>query len=380
MKTKRIKFVSSFYVLFSIFVSSHFCDESNHLENNIRLEKCSDYIDNFEKYKCVQEKYIYKSNRSIIFKIIKKNQIYSMKVQNKTDHSLKELAIFKEASFCPHVAPLQDSKVLESDFIIIIIPFYRLANLTEIVNDKHHLLNDSIIFKIYEKIIKAINCFDKFGIVHNDLSPDNIVLNTNFDPYIIDFNSSNNENDISIPRSISSFSSPEKVASFNDSLGLESSSKEDLYSSAAILYFMFQKKPPLDPQIWDYNSMISYKIVFQKGDLMDVIHLLQHSLVVKSLRLDVNEFYIKFFETMEKRSLDSVSEVSFFTLNNVHLSNMESSKKYKFVLIIVIACLFLLGILLSTLLCCKHIFRKMKRSIFKKKQRKGEEFLFQEIN
>ena len=340
---------------------------------------CSKYIANFPDYKCFKEKYMYYSKNKVIFKLIKQSQIYTLKIQKNNEKNSNELDILSQVSHCPNVAPLQDF-LFTQELIFMIIPLYDFESLGQIVNDEKQILTFEIISKIFRKVMGALICINKFGILHRAIHSKNILINKNYEPHLINFNHSTFEGDTFVPDFVSEFSSPEMVMHYNQSKIYHFTSKDDVYSMGVLLYFMYERIVPIESSLLKYNLMVSKEIVFYSGDLMSILETIQKSLIVFSLRLNLNDFHIWVVENLTKSSLNTLDSHSFYRLNNPKMISFQSNYLCLLILIIVISLIFIIGISISLCMFCKCLYYKMSRGLSRKKRRQGQEYLYEEIN
>lgn len=342
--------------------------------------KCSEYIENFPSYKCRDEDPFHYSRKSTLFLIVKSNQLYSFKVQVRSMESINEINILYKVSICPGISPLQEYLILDK-VVMLIVPYFRLGTLKEVVLDEDLSLGTNQKMRIFEKLVESLVCIHKFDIIHMDLHFENVVFNYNLEPYIIDFNNSTFAGDMEVPSFISHFRSPEIVHSFNANSMHRFSLKDDIYSMGVLLYFILKGRLPLEDHNFRYHVMITEEILLDKQDYRDVIDILKASLVVQEQRLSTVPFDNLVRAKLEKPSGEQLKEMSYYTLENPVLMPVGSNKSMVVATVLLIAFVFTFLLVVCFLMYCRRCCQKMFSSVFKPKtKRKAREYLFDDFD
>ncbi|CAD8060161.1 unnamed protein product [Paramecium sonneborni] len=162
-----------------------------------------------------------------VHKILIQDQLYALKKMNKNGCS-KEVRIHKHLN---HKNIIQFHYFLEDqDYIYIIMEYASQGTLTQ--NRENYNVQN-----IFKQLCEAAIYLHHKGIIHRDLKPDNILLDQYGNPKICDFGLATYENLISSFSGTFEFMAPEVIKN------LPQTHKIDVWSLAAILYWMLENKP-----------------------------------------------------------------------------------------------------------------------------------------
>lgn len=152
--------------------------------------------------------------------------------------------------------------------------------------------NEQQIIKWLKQLCEALDYLHTQtpAIIHSDIKPSNIMIDTNGDIRLIDFNISFDEDDVKqISGYTASYASPEQIlkaqtysqgGNYRD---IKLDAKSDIFSLGASIYHILTLQNPIDifknnRPVWDVNIVMPYS-----GALSDIID--------KSLKRDPNERY-----------------------------------------------------------------------------------------
>lgn len=131
----------------------------------------------------------------------------------------------------------------------MVIDFIEGHDLLAITKKKVLLLRPDQIKLILRKTLGAIGCVHDAGLLHRDISPDNIIINADFEPVLIDFGAAREQatkatQALSAMRVVKDGYSPQEFYIAGSQQGPES----DLYSLAATFYYVITREIPPDSQ------------------------------------------------------------------------------------------------------------------------------------
>lgn len=129
------------------------------------------------------------------------------------------------------------------------IDFIEGHDLLAITKKKVLILRPDQIVEILKKTLKAIGCVHDAGLLHRDISPDNIIINGEMEPMLIDFGAAREQatkatQALSAMRVVKDGYSPQEFYLAGSEQGPES----DLYSLAATFYYVITREIPPDSQ------------------------------------------------------------------------------------------------------------------------------------
>ncbi len=155
-------------------------------------------------------------------------------------------------------------------------------------------LKEREILEIFIKILKIVEKIHEKEIIHRDIKPSNIIINIENNVKIIDFGSSilKKEKNGNIINTTSGYSPLEMY-----SLKTEINEKSDLYSLCGVLYFMLDKKNPLEAVKRFYNPEISFNRGV-KDEIRDI--------VIKGMSMEMEKRFECVWEL--KRRVEAVVE------------------------------------------------------------------------
>ena len=149
------------------------------------------------------------------------------------------------------------------DKIYLVNEYLENGSLNDYLFDSEELLTPEIISKILTNILKVLNTLNKFGIIHRDIKPDNILITKDLNIKIIDFGFSRiiatnqlcNENCGTV-----CYASPELITK------QFYSKKTDFWSVGVLAYYLQFGELPFDDE-GDDCVRISEKIIALEYEL-----------------------------------------------------------------------------------------------------------------
>ncbi len=137
----------------------------------------------------------------------------------------------------------------DNDTAYMALDFVEGRDLLDTIEDPNHGLTPVQIKSILKEVLGAVGFIHDQGILHRDISPDNILINQDFHPVLIDFGAAREEATkqsrvLSALRVVKDGYSPQEFYI----AGSEQSPSSDLYALAASFYHLINKDVPPNSQ------------------------------------------------------------------------------------------------------------------------------------
>ena len=137
----------------------------------------------------------------------------------------------------------------DNDTAYMALDFVEGRDLLDTIEDPNHGLTPAQIKVILKEVLGAVGFIHEQGILHRDISPDNILINSQFHPVLIDFGAAREEATkqsrvLSALRVVKDGYSPQEFYI----AGSEQSPSSDLYALAASFYHLIHKDVPPNSQ------------------------------------------------------------------------------------------------------------------------------------
>lgn len=161
---------------------------------------------------------------------------YAVKIIKDTKKYIDEIYLYIKLDHPNIIKGIEYFKI-DSKYHII-FPYYKHGNLYE-YNKKYKLGMYQIKYLMY-KLGKTLEWCHKLNIYHYDIKPENILLDDNIDPILIDFGYSNINNNIPHTRGTVEFLAPEII------LHEIYSAKSDIWSYGIVIYELLVGNTPFD--------------------------------------------------------------------------------------------------------------------------------------
>ena len=222
------------------------------------FSKCSDYIHNFPTYLCEKETPFGEGSHGKAFVIIKDGIKFILKVQDSDYRSRKELKVMKGLKGQKYVVQLVD-EFETSSIIFMIITMGENGNAFDYLQDNKDLSNDFIL-GFFQKLMEGVQAIHDSGFVHSDLKLDNVVVDKDLNPMIIDFDLAIEIDTEDGPRGTLLYMAPEVVKSFMYRRNVLYTPEIDLYSITVMFYEMYNQSKPYYLFMMDYLRIMETEI------------------------------------------------------------------------------------------------------------------------
>jgi serine/threonine protein kinase len=302
---------------------------------------CSEVIESLPNYQCIQEKSIDKGAKGTIYMIESKlepssetNQ-YILKHQKKDKGSKKELEILKTMKGSSYIVQLHDW--IETDDEAFFVQSYASKG-----NLREYILNSNgftfgFVVDFFKKLMTGIKNMHDRGIIHADLKTENVVIDKDLNPVIIDFDLSVDKGTMNRPRGTPECMAPEVMRKFVQHEKVLFNEKVDLYSLSVMFYEMFVRIQPYYLPSIDYNMLMQKEIKFQKDMPIDFFTFISLGIMTESHRTSYKESF-KFLNSIDLKSSNYLAKnVSYqmisFAEEDEKLLPIESSYGTKIILI-----------------------------------------------
>lgn len=223
---------------------------------------CSDHIDQFPEYSCVQENQFGKGASGIAFTIKREDKVYILKVQKlipKKEKALNDLQFLNQLKPSPYVIELIDHKEV-GDFLYEILEFGSKGDFENYIKNNADKFKDKgTVLKFFSQIVEAVTYVHDKKVTHNDLKPENIVVMDDETLKLIDFDVALLINSLARGRGTLEFMDPVIINNWGKQMVVYNE-KRDIYSLGVILFFMSQGRYPFNAG----DSIEEWKAVHSK--------------------------------------------------------------------------------------------------------------------
>ena len=226
---------------------------------------CQTKVRKFEGYVCVHNDPIGMGSRGTIYLVSDGDKQYILKVQDKSYTSKKELENLTIMQGASYVVQLKEH-VSTWDQLYMILSYGSQGTVEDVMNHTDYFEDIDNTFSFFRKVAQALSTIHQRGLVHADLKGDNVVVDENNDPLIIDFDSSMLIGEQATARGTIDFMSPEMVRGFEERVPVVYNPEMDLYSLGALFYAVVKHTLPTHLLDFSYLEIMTAPIKFKKGD------------------------------------------------------------------------------------------------------------------
>lgn len=245
---------------------------------------CKENIVYFENYDCLQDLPIGSGSNGTIYLVQKKNQRFILKSQSTSNLSEKELSILKKLKGSWYVTQLVDFKRTASQ-IHIIMSYGFNGTLLDFIQNSDYLDHYDNIVRFFFKLFVGLEAIHTAGYVHADLKLENIMVDSENQPMIMDFDLAVPVNQMDLPRGTLSYMPPEIFQHFILESTVMFTTAVDVYSLSVLFYQIVKGKKPFEIDVLDYNRLLNQQIDFSAADRTDFYEYISQTLVPLSHRI-----------------------------------------------------------------------------------------------
>jgi serine/threonine protein kinase len=283
------------------------------------IEDCSEAVRFFKGYQCKTDDVYGEGSAGKVFIVSKDGKEYILKHQKQSTRSDAELKFLKRVRGLDYVIQLNEN-INDGDDVYTIINFGHKGSLLDLVIEGE--ISDDIIqlMKMFRKIVEGVVEIHKRGIVHADLKLENIVVDENNDPYIIDFDLAVDMGVEERGRGSLNYTSPEVLDAMYTHKKVLFDKKIDTYSLGVILYAMITQGFPFEIKPGAGNLSYALKnspVVFEEGFNRQIMEIILDCIQERQYRIDSDELLDKVTKFLLKPSSKSLIKDETYTINEL---------------------------------------------------------------
>lgn len=290
-------------------------------------ESCSDYIDNFPGYSCVFQQSVGEGARGTAFLVRHDDMQYIMKVQEKSLKSIEEKNYLTRLKDQPYIVQIYDCEVDSNNKQICLLEYGSKGSLyTQVINEDEHFESFRNVITFFKKILEGIIKVHESGIIHADLKLQNIVISSDFEPRIIDFDLAVPINELDTIRGTPKFMAPEIVKKWHKRGLVVYREAIDMYALGVIFYAMVKKSYPVSFNLGDYETMVTSEIEFDKGDYADFMNIVRQLVCLKNDRISAEELHDLLIQVLLKRDHEKLRRKDFYVMDPKYVRTLPRKK------------------------------------------------------
>ena len=212
-----------------------------------------------------------------------------MKVQKISKRGLQEKQILKSLKKAPYVVQIVDQEQTKKHLLLILTIGVN-GNALSFLSNKEKLTS-LFVSQFFQKLMIGVKAIHSAGFVHADLKLENVVIDKNFDPIIIDFDMAVPINSSESPRGTMWYMAPEIVKNFSSVKNLKYTPEIDLYSLSVMFYEMFYQYKPYEMVKFDYLGLLKNDITFEVNTPKNIFNFIKSGIMPKSKRSEFSNAF-----------------------------------------------------------------------------------------
>lgn len=292
-------------------------------------EDCSKYISCFQNYHCVQQQPIGTGSTGLAY-LIKKNGVkYILKKQLVSQRSQNELHILMNMRKVPYVVQLIDAREM-GNVMVMILEYGSQGSVIDFLDNSDFLDSYGNVLRFFRKILVGVEGIIEKGVIHSDLKLDNIVVDSENNPFIIDFDLAVNKNEMARGRGTLSYASPEILSAMSRKEELRYTEAIDVYSLGVIFYALLTGELPFEIKPNSNHNlgiMLTRSIlVFEPGLPEDAIEIVLMCLQKKENRLSLGDVMKRVDQAIFKPSHKVSTTKQEFTMEKMRQEKLRLIK------------------------------------------------------
>lgn len=327
---------------------------------------CSDYLPDFPNYTCLQEKLQSDEGLGKYFIIQKNETKFILLGKPNCQESQQEFNLFNKFNQNDFVLKIYEQKQINNN-ILLVTDFPENLSLLKALS-KPEFLDDfekkrKFILKLCEGVLKI----HQAGFVLSDLNLENIWVNQDFEPVLVNLSEIVSTNSVGYVRGHVDFMSPEMFDLFFQSKKLQYTETIDVFSIGVLYYFMVTGGFPFHQHFSDLSQL--NLIHFQPGTRKEFTEVIHQTVIRMDKRTNMEDL-IELLRVQEAKKDSSITqEALFYTFDSDELTPITNINKILFIgiliIVIIISILFVLFLLRCMckgvfLVCCPWLSRKKK--------------------
>ena len=251
---------------------------------------CDEFISNFPDYSCAKNKNIGMGSNGSAFLIKDKSgKKFILKRQKTSNKSKAEIETLLSLVDRPYIISLKDYKETATTTLMI-ITYGSNGNLLDFsLNNQDKFDDPAFVVPFFAKILQGLMEINDAGFVHSDMKLENVVVDENLDPIIIDFDLAIPLDSVGSGRGTKSYMAPEVMFNFAKGLKMKYTGEEDIYSFGVMLYMAVFHKRPIKLQDPNFSKMIKSDISFPASTNLQIYKIISDCLKVKTVRISAQE-------------------------------------------------------------------------------------------
>jgi serine/threonine protein kinase len=306
---------------------------------------CESEVRKFHDYTCVQTDPIGMGSRGTIYLVNKDGLNYILKVQETSSSSKKELEnlqLMKDASYVVQLI----EHLSTWDKLFMILSYGSKGNMAEFIDNEDYFNDIDNVFSFFRKLVEGLETIHERGLVHADMKLENVVVDDENNPVIIDFDNSQPINTKGDPRGTIDYMSPEMVREFELRGSPEFHTEMDYYAIGVMLYGVVKKRLPTNCRFIEYYELMTAKIAFKAQDLKYFFDLAFGLIQPLSNRINYDKVSYILEQTALNPNEDEVGKKVVYTLSDYANEDEKPKSPNKFLLyvLLLVAIAFVIGI------------------------------------
>ena len=208
-----------------------------------------------------------KHNKIFIVQHKENKERFILKIINLHDHEsqLREIEVHKRLNH-KYVIQLKDYEIRDGK-IVMLVELAKYGDLYGLLS-KIGELGRLRVLKLFYRVLKALGYLHAHGIIHRDVKPENILIDTKFKPKLADFGTS-----VKDSIAANTFCGTYEYMAPEVYLRLKQSEKMDVWAVGILLYELFHQKTPfkndtlktiktkLDRRLLEFSKDVDGKVV-----------------------------------------------------------------------------------------------------------------------
>jgi serine/threonine protein kinase len=264
-----------------------------------------------------------------VFKVHKNDQEFILKHQPKSFRSQTELDFLHQVKGLDNIVQLKE-EVENKDDVFTIINFGHRGNLIELLEDEDFISDIVNIMTLYQKVVEGVISLHKVGIIHADLKLENIVVDIDYNPIIIDFDLAIKKDSMGRGRGSMRYLAPEIHDAIYNHVEVLFDEYVDNYSLGVILYALLTGCFPFDFKLSNENAadvIQNLPLVFDEDFNVALRDIILDCLQVKEYRISTEGLLKKVNEFLKEVPTKTIKKTEIYTLNGMAEKRSEEKEE-----------------------------------------------------